>query len=49
MCSTKIFLAMIFCEIKRHVNTFLGLGDASPASPLCPRLNHWSSETRAGL
>ena len=31
---------MIFNEIKCHVNTFLGLvgGDASPASPLCPRL-----------
>jgi len=31
---------MIFDEIKCHVNTSLGLvgGDASPASPLCPRL-----------
>jgi len=39
MCSTKIFLAVIFNEIKCHVNTFLGLvGDASLASPLCPQL-----------
>jgi len=30
---------MIFNEIKYHVNTSLGLvGDAPPASPLCPRL-----------
>jgi len=30
---------MIFNEIKRHVNTSLGLvGDASPAPPPCPRL-----------
>jgi len=30
---------MIFNEIKCHVSTSLGLvGDASPASPLCPRL-----------
>jgi len=31
---------MIFNEIKCHVNTCLGLveGNASPASPLCPRL-----------
>jgi len=31
---------MIFNEIKCHFNTCLGLvgGDASPASPLCPRL-----------
>jgi len=38
MCSTKILLAMIFNEIKCHVNTSLGLvgGDASP---LCPRLD----------
>jgi len=35
MCSTKLYLAMIFNEIKCHVNTFLGLvgGDASLASP----------------
>ena len=41
MCNTKIFLAMIFNEIKCCVNTSLGLvgGNASPASPpLCPRL-----------
>jgi len=39
MCSTKIFLVMIFNEIKCHVNTFLGLvEDASPISPLCLRL-----------
>jgi len=33
-------LAMLFNEIKCHVNTSLGLvgGDASPASLLCPRL-----------
>jgi len=31
MCSTKLYLAMIFNEIKCHVNTFFGLvGDASP-------------------
>jgi len=36
----KSILAMIFNEIKCHVNTSLGLvaGDAGDASPLCPRL-----------
>jgi len=35
---------MIFNEIKCPVNTSLGLvGDASPASPLCPRLRASSS------
>jgi len=40
----KNILAMIFNEIKCHVNTTLGLveGDASPASPLCPRLTETS-------
>jgi len=37
MCTTKIFLAMIFNETKGHVNTFLGMvGGCIP--PLCPRL-----------
>jgi len=35
----KNILAMIFDEIKCHVNTSLGLlGGVSPAPPLCPRL-----------
>ena len=38
MCSTKIFLAMIFNEIKCHVNTFLGLVWGCIPVPLCPRL-----------
>jgi len=29
---------MIFNETKCHINTSLGLVDASPASPLCPGL-----------
>jgi len=34
MCSTKIFLAIIFNEIECHVNTFLGLvGGKLPYSP----------------
>jgi len=34
MCSTKIFLAMIFNEIKCHVNTSLGLvGGCTPCIP----------------
>ena len=37
MCSAKLFLAMIFNEIKCHVNTSLGLmGGMHP--PLYPRL-----------
>jgi len=42
MCSTKMFLVMIFNEIKCHVNTFLGLvGEMHPLHPpLCPRLLH---------
>jgi len=37
MSSTKIFLAMIFNEIKCHVNTFLGLmgGCISPCVRAC--------------
>jgi len=39
MCSTKIFFATIFNEIKFHVKTSLGLvgGDASPpvSAPVC--------------
>jgi len=40
MCRTKIFLTMIFNEIKFHVNTSLGLvGEMHPLHPpLCPRL-----------
>jgi len=42
MCSTKIFFATIFNEIKFHVNTSLGLvGGMHP--PLCPRLCVWSA------
>jgi len=38
MCSTKIFLAMIFNEIKCHVNTSLGLvGGCIPCIPPCVR------------
>jgi len=35
MCSTKIFLAMIFNEFKCHVNTTLGLvwGGVHPLHP----------------
>jgi len=40
MCSTKVFLAMIFNEIKGHVNTSLCLvGGMRPyIPPLCSRL-----------
>jgi len=39
MCSTKLNLAMIFNEIKCHVNTSFGLvGGCIPCTPLCPRL-----------
>ena len=38
MCSTKIFLALIFNEIKCHVNTSLGLvGVMHPLHPPCVR------------
>jgi len=38
MCSTKIFLATIFNEIKFHVNIFLGLvGRMHPLHPPCVR------------
>jgi len=34
MCRTKVFLAMIFNEIKRHVNTSIGLvGGCIPCIP----------------
>jgi len=40
MCNAKIFFAIIFNEIKCHVNTSLGLvGGMHPLHPpLCPRL-----------
>jgi len=38
MRSTKIFLSMIFNEIKCHVNTSLGLvGECIPCIPSCVR------------
>jgi len=38
MCSAKIFFAIIFNEIKCHVNTSLGLVGVDASPSLCPRL-----------